>query len=70
MESFRVLKDCLNLPRNALERMDPVEAEAAWRAERERALRLQREYVARLAKLDAEWARIRARVRVESPYDS
>ena len=51
----------------ALERMDPAEAEAARRAERERALRLQREYVARVAELEAEWARIRARIRAESP---
>jgi hypothetical protein len=51
----------------ALERMDPVEAEAARRAERERACRLQKEYVARLAELDAEFARVRARVRAESP---
>jgi hypothetical protein len=54
----------------ALECMDPVEAEAARRAERERALRLEREYVARLAELDAEFARIKARVRAESSYDS
>lgn len=54
----------------ALERMDPVEAEAARRAERERAFRLQRERVARVAKLDAEWARESARIRAESPYDS
>jgi multidrug efflux pump subunit AcrA (membrane-fusion protein) len=53
----------------ALERMSPAEAEAARRAEQERASRLQREYVARLAELDAEWASIRARVRAESPYD-
>jgi hypothetical protein len=50
----------------ALERMDPAEAEAARRAEQERALRLQRAYVARLAEMDAEWALIRARVRAES----
>ena len=54
----------------ALERMGPAEAEAARRAERERAFRLQRESVARVAELEAEWARIRARVRAESPYDS
>jgi hypothetical protein len=41
--------------------MDPTEAEAARRAERERTFRLQREYVARVAELEAEWARIRAR---------
>jgi hypothetical protein len=52
--------------RQALERMNPVEAEAARKAERERTLRLQREYVARVAELDAEWARIRARGRAES----
>lgn len=54
----------------ALERMDPAEAEAARRAERERAFRVQREYEARLAELDAEFALIKARVRAESPYDS
>lgn len=52
--------------RQALECMDPAEAEAARKAERERALRLQREYVARVAELDAEWARIRARGRAQS----
>ncbi|KAF8471014.1 hypothetical protein DFH94DRAFT_208052 [Russula ochroleuca] len=51
----------------ALERMNPAEAEAARKAEQERALRLQRQYVARLAEMDAKWARIRARVRAESP---
>lgn len=51
----------------ALERMDPVEAEAARKAERERAFRLQREREARLAELDAEFARIRARVRAKYP---
>lgn len=50
----------------ALERMDPAEAEAARKAERERASRLQMEYVARLAELDAESARVRARSRAES----
>jgi len=54
----------------ALEPMDPTEAEAARRAERERASRIQREYVARLAELDAEFARVRAHVRAESPYNS
>lgn len=53
----------------ALERMDPVEAEAARRAERERAFRLQREREARLAELDAEFARIRARVRAKYSND-
>ena len=51
----------------ALERMNPAEAEAARRAERERVLRRQREYEAKLAELDAESARVRARVRAESP---
>jgi hypothetical protein len=54
----------------ALERMDPTEAEAAQKAERERALRRQRRYEAKLAELDAEFAQIQARVRAESPYDS
>jgi len=54
----------------ALECMDPVQAEAARKAERERAFRLQREYEARLAELDAEFALIKARIRAESPYDS
>ena len=40
-----------------LERMDPVEAEVAQRAERERALLVQREYEARLAELNAKCAR-------------
>jgi hypothetical protein len=52
---------------HALERMDPVEAEAAHRAERERASRLQREREARVAEMDAEFARIRARVRAKYP---
>ena len=54
----------------ALEHMDPAEAEAARRAEQERAFRRQRQYVSKLAELDAEFARIKARVRAESPYDS
>ena len=49
----------------ALERMGPVEAEAALRAERERAFRLQREREARVAEMNAEFARIRARVRAK-----
>ena len=53
----------------ALERMNPAEAEAARKAEQGRASHFQREYVARLAELDAEWASIRARVRAESTYD-
>jgi hypothetical protein len=46
--------------------MDPAEAEAARKAERERALRHQRAYEAKLAELKAESALIRARVRAES----
>ena len=53
----------------ALEHMDPVEAEAAHRAERERAFRLQREREARVAELDAKFARARARLR-EKYYPS
>jgi hypothetical protein len=44
-----------------LERMDPTEAEVAQRAERERALLVQRESEARLAELNAKCARERAR---------
>lgn len=54
----------------ALERMNPVEAEAARGAEQERASRFQREYETRLAELDVDFARIKARVRAESQYDS
>ena len=54
----------------ALEHMDPAEAEAARRAEQERAFCRQREYLARLAELDAQSARVRASVRAESSYDS
>ena len=53
----------------ALERMDPVEAEAAQRAERERALLVEREYEARRAELDAKIDRARARVRAKYQYD-
>jgi hypothetical protein len=53
----------------ALERMDPVEAEAAQMAERERALLVQREYEARRAELDAKIDRARARVRAKYQYD-
>ena len=51
-----------------LERMDPVEAEVAQRAERERALFVQREYEARLAELNAKCAHERARVRAKYQY--
>jgi len=53
----------------ALEHMDPVEAEAAQRAERERALLVEREYEARRAELDAKIDRARARVRAKYQYD-
>ncbi|KAI0275952.1 hypothetical protein BGY98DRAFT_747597 [Russula aff. rugulosa BPL654] len=48
-----------------LERMDPAEAEVVQKAERERALLVQREYEARLAELNAKGARERARVRAK-----
>jgi hypothetical protein len=54
----------------ALERMDPVEAEAARRAERERPFHLQRRIAARAAALDAECSREVARVRAKYPCDS
>lgn len=49
----------------ALERMDPVEAEAARRAERERPFHLQRQIAARAAALEDGCARERARVRAK-----
>ena len=56
--------------RRALERMSPAEVEAAHQAERERSLRLQKEREARAAALDAGWARVKAQIRAESPYES
>ena len=56
--------------RRALERMSPAEAEAAQQAERERSLRLQKEREAQVAAMDARWARIKAQIRAESPYNS
>ena len=53
-----------------LERMDPIEAEVAQRAEQERALLVQRDYEARLAELNAKCARERARVGAKYQYDS
>lgn len=53
----------------ALEHMDPVEAEAARRAERERPFHLQRRIAARAAAFDAEWSREVARVRAKYPCD-
>jgi hypothetical protein len=49
----------------ALERMDSVEAEAARRAERERACRLQRQIAARAAAYEDEWAPQRDRIRAK-----
>jgi len=49
----------------ALERMDPVEAEAARRAERERPFHIQRQIAARAAALEDEWAPERARIRAK-----
>ena len=53
-----------------LERMDLVEVEVAQRAERERALLVQREYETRLSELNVKCARERARVRAKYQYDS
>lgn len=53
-----------------LERMDQVEAEVAQRAERERALLVQREYETRLSELNAKCTRERARVRAKYQYHS
>jgi hypothetical protein len=49
----------------ALERMDPVEAESARRAERERPFHIQRQIAARAAAYEDEWAPIRARIRAK-----
>jgi hypothetical protein len=54
----------------ALERMDPVEAEAARRAERERPFHLQRQIAARAAAFDAECSREIARIRAKYPCDN
>jgi len=51
----------------ALERMDPAEAEAARRAERERPFHLQRQIAARAAAYEDEWAPERARIRAKYP---
>jgi hypothetical protein len=52
---------------SALESMDPVEAEAARRAERERPFHLQRRMAARAAAFDAECSREIARIRAKYP---
>jgi hypothetical protein len=49
----------------ALEHMDPVEAEAARRAERERPFHLQRQIAARAAAFEDDWAPERARIRAK-----
>jgi hypothetical protein len=51
----------------ALERMGPVEAEAARRAERERPFHIQRRIAARAAAFDAECSREIARIRAKYP---
>ncbi|KAF8495788.1 hypothetical protein F5888DRAFT_541050 [Russula emetica] len=56
--------------KRALERMDPVEAEAARRAERERPFHLQRQIAARAAAFDAECSREIARIRAKYPCDN
>jgi hypothetical protein len=54
----------------ALEHMNPVEAEAARRAERKRPFHLQRRIAARAAAFDAECSREIARVRAKYPCDN
>ena len=54
----------------ALEGMDPAEAEAALQAERERALRLQKERDAQAAALDAKIERARARYVEKYPLEN
>jgi hypothetical protein len=53
-----------------LERMDPAEAEAARRAERERPFHFQRRLAARAAEMEDEWTRERDRVRATFSYDN
>jgi hypothetical protein len=54
----------------ALEHMGPAEAEAAQKAEQERALRLQKECDARAAALQTKIERARARVREKYSRDN
>jgi hypothetical protein len=54
----------------ALESMDPVEAEAARRAERERPFHFQRRLAAQAAVMEDEWIRERDRVRATFSYDN
>jgi len=51
----------------ALERMDPAEAEAARRTERERPFHIQRQIAARAAAFEDRWAPERARIRAKYP---
>ena len=51
----------------ALECMDPAEAEAARRAERERPFHIQRQIAARAAAYEDKWAPIRARILAKYP---
>ena len=53
----------------ALEHMDPAEAEAARRAERERPFHRQRRIAARAAAFEDEWAVERARIRAKYAED-
>jgi hypothetical protein len=53
----------------AIERMEPADAEAARRVERERPFHLQRQKAARAAALEDGWIRERARIRATSSYD-
>jgi hypothetical protein len=55
---------------HALERMDPAEAEAARRAERERPFHIQRRLAARAAAMEDGWIRERDRVRATFSYDN
>jgi hypothetical protein len=54
----------------ALERMDPAEAEAARRAERERPFHVQRRIAARAVELEDGWIRERDRMRAMSSRDN
>ena len=54
----------------ALERMDPAEAEAARRAERERPFHVQRRIAARAAAVEDGWIRERDRIRATFSHDN
>jgi len=56
--------------KRAIERMDPAEAEAALRAERERPFHIQRRIAARAAALEDECIREIDRVRATFSYDN